>query len=84
MSNFLYIYIVQPTPAISCDTTVATPAPATPIFTYNISIKSKAIFMTDDNTRKYTGVLLSPSERIIPDTILYKNTVGIPANIITI
>ena len=84
MSNFLYIYIVQPTPDTSCDITVAIPAPATPIFAYMIRIKSSTILITDDNTRKYTGVLLSPSERIIPDTILYKNTVGIPANIMTI
>ena len=35
-------------------------------------------------TRKITGVLLSPSALITPDTILYRNVNGIAANIITI
>ena len=69
---------------MSCEISVAHAAPATPILKYIINTKSRIILITADRTRNTTGVLLSPTALIIPDTILYKNTVGIPANIITI
>ena len=83
MSYFLYIYIRQVSPEINCDVTVAQPAPATPILHTRIRKKSSTTFIIEESTRKTTGVLLSPSERITPDTMLYRNTVGIPMNITT-
>ena len=48
------------------DTTVATAAPATPIWNQRIKEKSRKILRMDDSARKYTGVLLSPSARMMP------------------
>ena len=38
----------------------------------------------EDSTKNTTGVLLSPVARITPATMLYRNTVGIPINIMKI
>ena len=60
--------------------TVATAAPATPIgFTSRIS---NTMFNREENTRKISGVILSPRERRIPDVILYKKVAGMPMNTI--
>ena len=45
---------------------------------------SRAIFKREASARKTTGVLLSPSDRMIPARILYRKVHGIPQNMMTI
>ena len=78
------MYHRQPTPATTCAIAVAHAAPATPSFSTIIKNRSSPILTIEEMTRKITGVLLSPSALITPDTILYRNVNGIAANIITI
>ena len=49
---------------------VAQAAPATPIWNGTINRISRKIFKTEENTRKKSGVLLSPSARSILEIIL--------------
>ena len=75
--------MVQPAPETSCDMTVASAAPATFMLHRSMNTKSSAILSSDDIIRNISGVRLSPSARIIADDTLYRNVVGMPANIIT-
>ena len=61
---------MQPTPAISCDMTVASAAPATPILNDIMNSRSSTMFATDDSVRKTSGVRLSPSARIMDEVRL--------------
>ena len=56
----------------------------TPVPSTTIKNRSSPILMTAAITRKTTGVLLSPIERIIPETRLYRYVTGIPQKMITI
>ena len=67
----------QRTAETNCDITVAQPAPATPIPSTTIINISRAMFRRLEIIRKTTGVFESPSERINPDRILYRNVTGI-------
>ena len=53
-------------------------APATPASKPRIRRKSNIMFSMEDRARKYTGVRLSPRERMIPARRLYRNVVGMP------
>ena len=53
-------------------------APATPARKPRIRAKSRAMFSTEDRARKYTGVLLSPRERMTPASRLYRKVAGMP------
>ena len=55
--------------------------PATPMCRDMIKYRSSTILINGNSTKNTTGVLLSPVARITPATMLYRNTVGIPINI---
>ena len=54
----------------ACDKTVAHAAPATSILQGTMNTISKTTFSSDEKTRKYSGVLESPSARSILEIIL--------------
>ena len=74
----------QSTPETSWEITVAQLAPMTPISSTIIMNRSSPMFSTLEMSRKYSGVFESPTERMIPDRILYRNVTGIPRNITNI
>ena len=57
-------------PPMSCEATVATAAPATPMGMKTTRTISSTILMMDAMTRMTTGVRLSPMARWIPASIL--------------
>ncbi len=65
MGNFFTMYTRQARPDTPWDRTVARAAPATPIWNMRMKARSRPMFSTDEMARKYTGVLLSPSERMM-------------------
>ena len=56
-------------------------APATFNFKVTIQNKSSTILRAEENSRKYNGVLLSPTPLKIPETTLYIILVMIPQKI---
>ena len=66
MGYFFLMYTRQARPDTPWEITVARAAPATPILAQRMRAKSSPMFSTEDRARKYTGVLLSPSERMMP------------------
>ena len=69
------------TPEIAWEISVASAAPRMPILKGPMNRRSRPIFKTLVRIRKYSGVLLSPSARMIPATILYKKMNGMLAKI---
>lgn len=65
MGNFFTMYTRQARPDTPWESTVAREAPATPSRNTRIKARSRPIFSTDDMAKKYTGVLLSPRERMM-------------------
>ena len=63
---------------------MATAAPATPMCSTRMQNKSSTIFKSAAITKKITGVLESPMERIMAEVRLYRIVTGMPAKIITI
>ena len=57
---------------------MAQAAPATPMSNTSMNARSRPIFSNDDRIRNISGLLLSPSERRIPDSRLYRYITGIP------
>ena len=55
---------------MSCDTTVAIAAPATPMRKVTMHRRSSPIFKTEEIIKNTSGVLASPMERITPDKVL--------------
>ena len=51
---------------------MAQPAPATPIFNTRMVKKSSATLSMEENSRKNSGVVLSPNERMVQDKRLYR------------
>ena len=49
---------------------VAHPAPATPMSSTRMVKKSRATLSTEENSRKMSGVVLSPRERMVQDSRL--------------
>ena len=72
--------MTHPTPEASWLMMVASAAPATPIWNTRMNRRSSAIFTREVMARKYTGVLLSPRERMMPLAILYSMITGMAAN----
>ena len=69
------------TPEISWLSSVAQPAPATPIFSVRINTMSSATFSRLHIIRNTSGVLESPSDRRMPDRRLYSMVAGMPRKI---
>ena len=63
---------------ISCESTVAQAAPATPIFSVPIITKSRTMLERHPTIRKYSGLLLSPKALKIPAPMLYMTTMNPP------
>ena len=57
-------------------------APATPVSNHRMRAKSSPMFSREARARKYTGVRLSPRERMIPASRLYRKVVGMPMKMI--
>ena len=67
------------TPLSPCAINVAHATPRTPHFTAVTNAISSATLNTDENMRKYSGVLLSPKPVNMAVAALYKNKNGKPA-----
>ena len=60
----------ETTPEMSCESTVAQAAPATPMRSGTMNTMSSTMFKREESTSAYSGVLLSPSARSRFDTRL--------------
>ena len=80
-SNFRHRNAKLTTPEIAWEISVASAAPRMPILKGTMNSRSRPIFKTLVRIRKYSGVLLSPSARMMPATMLYKKMNGMLAKI---
>jgi len=67
IGNFFQIYIKHKILLHACAVIVAIAAPAHPHFKTIMHSKSRSMFNMVENTKNINGVLLSPTERSIPD-----------------
>ena len=73
------MYTKLATPDTACERSVATAAPSTPMSNWMIKYRSSPTLSKLVSTKKYSGVLLSPSARMMALVMLYRNTNGMPA-----
>lgn len=66
---------------MTCEMSVASAAPSTPKWNGTINKRSSPMLSALVRIRKYSGVLLSPSARMMAATMLYKKMNGMPAKI---
>ena len=70
--NFFLMYRRHRIPETPWEIMVAQAAPATPMLSTRMVNKSRATFMAEEISRKYRGVVLSPMDRMIPESMLYR------------
>ena len=70
MAIFFLMYTIQRTAEIPWERSVAKAAPATPMWNTMMNTRSRTTFRQAEKTRKNSGILLSPTARIMDENRL--------------